>query len=567
MIDFRNFKKVNEDEKTVTLRHEKGHEVRIVKNALDKKTRHVLSAIPSKDKDPENEKLAVANKYAEGGDVEKTSSQSSDAPTMTPDAPQSSSPVTINIGSGAQGASGSPPIGAAPTESAPTSTTIPDAPPSSPPSPTAPTIPTTSSPSDAAFAADPKEAALSQLPSAAQGVAALKQGAKAVLNDKIPVTDAALAGKEPTLADITAATEADKAPAPQASAGPTNYEPKAPASLAPQGIEPAPSTAPGLHPVPKDDGQKAMAQATDDFQRRRQRWEDEHRELFNDLKNSKVDYDHLASRGTMAKILSTVGLVLGGFTGVFAPAMIAKHIQKDIDRDIENQRADIGQKRTLLEEHMKEFGNIKDAADAVRMNLATAAQSQLAKSTSFKNNADAQKTYMELDQYRQNLANQLSIRQAIKHAPDSPDVRAQAVKFLVPEKHQEQAMKELDRVENAATAEKNIRTLFAQAAKDNTIAGRVAHAGFSPASVDALRTNLMPVLKDNEGRINEQEIQMLNALTPAPGDTDTKQRMKLDGLIKFVRSKQSSALLTAYGVPKPRPIPSITALPKPAGWR
>lgn len=539
MIDFKGFKKVAQDQKTTTLRHEKGHEVKIVHGALDKRTRQALAKIPVREEEhapePENKKLDVARRYAEGGTVEEEKNQSlpEDAPAQPAQAP-----VVINVGQAA----------AAPEAPAPADQVPPEAP-----------APTTAQSVGQTIGSGLKEAFNTSpiglgLQAAGAALPYVKEGAQGVASG--------LSGK-PIEAPQERAPAAEEPKAENL----TNFEPPKPAG-APEAAPTVPQQAvPDLRQPPADTSQQDMQRATQDFQASRARWEKEHKELFDDLKNSHVDMDKLAGKQTTARILSTIGLVLGNLTGLFAPGMIAKHLQREIDQDVKRQQAEIGKKQTLLEEHLKEFGNIKDASDAVRMNLATAAQAQLAKSQSFKDNADAQQTYLQLDQYRKSLADQLSIKQAVKSGANSPTVRAAAVQYLVPEKHQAEAFKELTRVENAAAAEKNISDMFQKAAQENTIAGRAAHLGFEPGVVDALKANIMPVIKDNEGRVNEQEIRIVNGLIPAPGDSDKKIAEKLDGLTKFLRAKQASPLLGSFGVPVPKLGPQVQPIPKPAGWK
>jgi len=63
-------------------------------------------------------------------------------------------------------------------------------------------------------------------------------------------------------------------------------------------------------------------------------------------------------------ILSGVG---AGLTG--APNMAAQFLQRNIDRDIEAQRANLQKKETLLGFMFRKYGNIQDAAQASRSHL------------------------------------------------------------------------------------------------------------------------------------------------------------------------------------------------------
>ena len=79
--------------------------------------------------------------------------------------------------------------------------------------------------------------------------------------------------------------------------------------------------------------------------------------------------------------MTAIGLFLGGIggglTGQGNPAM--DFLNKQIDRDIEAQKADLGNKKTLLEANLRQFGNLRDATDMTRIQQTEIYKSQLAK--------------------------------------------------------------------------------------------------------------------------------------------------------------------------------------------
>jgi hypothetical protein len=116
----------------------------------------------------------------------------------------------------------------------------------------------------------------------------------------------------------------------------------------------------------------------------------------------------------------------------------------------------------------------------------------------------------------------------------------------------EQAYKELDRTQNFGTQKQNILDSFDRANQENTIAGRAAHLGATPASVAALQNQIMPFLKDAEGRINETEIKRTDELIPKPGDGPHKIAEKRQALEDFMNEKASSSMLRGIGVQTPQ---------------
>lgn len=564
-MDFKGFKKTSDDGKVVTLKHDKGHEIKIVKNAVDRKTREALHAIPNhvpeagapalpkrqaekqqpsqpqkmmaKGGHVENEKLYVADHYADGGDT----SQQSDASKTQDQPPQqqaSGSPITINVGQ--------------------------------------PQAPAQQAQQVDYTATDPQEAARATLPSTAEGLKAAGQIAQQALQSKAPSTgpamDAALAGREPTpeeRAQSEAMAAQQQAP-PQASpqAPPQNYQPQAQASQ-PQVAPQIPQLhAPGLRQQQSDvDPRAIMAHVNQTFEAAQQHWQQEHETLLSEIQNDQVDPNRLWNKKSgFDKVASTIGLLLGGITGNKGLlGTYGRLVQNEIDADVAAQQSKLGTDKTLLEAHQKQFGNLVDAANAVRQNLATTVQAKLQQSEGFKSNAEAQKLYQEMDVYRQQLAQQQAIRTAVRAGNGNPQVLGLAVQALVPPAQQAKAFEELDKAQNHTVQTKNILEAFDKVSSENTLAGRAGRLGYEPPSVAAFQNLVMPFLKDAEGRINEQELQRTDKLYPRPGDKESTVAEKRAALANFLNSKAATPILDAAGIFLPRPT-TVQRLPTPPGF-
>lgn len=87
------------------------------------------------------------------------------------------------------------------------------------------------------------------------------------------------------------------------------------------------------------------------------------------------------SRSTGSKILGIFGMLLSGVGAGMAKQenMAIKLLNKQIDDDIKSQEADLGKKRTVLDAYMKEYGNVRDAAQALRLDYMAMAEAQLKK--------------------------------------------------------------------------------------------------------------------------------------------------------------------------------------------
>lgn len=116
--------------------------------------------------------------------------------------------------------------------------------------------------------------------------------------------------------------------------------------------------------------QETRDQAMGNYQARAQSLEDERQGFQQDLQNQHVDPRHyLNSMGTLGRISSAIGLILGGgaagATG--GPNQALQMLQSNIDRDIQAQQANIGVKQSLLTANLRQFGNLRDAADMTRV--------------------------------------------------------------------------------------------------------------------------------------------------------------------------------------------------------
>ena len=59
---------------------------------------------------------------------------------------------------------------------------------------------------------------------------------------------------------------------------------------------------------------------------------------------------------------------------------------------------------------------------------------------------------------------------------------------------------------------------------------------------------MLPLIKDNEGRVNEFEHKAVQKFFPAPGDTDAKVAAKRKGFDEFIRTKAAAPTAKAYGI-------------------
>lgn len=99
-----------------------------------------------------------------------------------------------------------------------------------------------------------------------------------------------------------------------------------------------------------------------------------------DYANQKVDPQRFMSNmGTGRKIMTTIGLMLGGLGGALTGQgnQALAFLNKQIDADIDAQKGELGKRQNLLAANMQDFGNLKDATDMTKVMMNEGVSTQL----------------------------------------------------------------------------------------------------------------------------------------------------------------------------------------------
>lgn len=110
---------------------------------------------------------------------------------------------------------------------------------------------------------------------------------------------------------------------------------------------------------------KAQQDIVNHIQQVTQQHNDEISAVVNDIKNNHIDPSHyMSSLGTEQRISTGIGLILGGIGSAVAggqnPAL--EFLNKQIDRDIEAQKAEMGKKENLVSLYSKMLGNDREGS-------------------------------------------------------------------------------------------------------------------------------------------------------------------------------------------------------------
>lgn len=271
------------------------------------------------------------------------------------------------------------------------------------------------------------------------------------------------------------------------------------------------------------------------------------------------------SMSTGKKIMTSLGLLFSGIgSGLTGQKNLAlEMINNNIARDLESQKLAQGQAYNAYQMHREgtkdEFtADLQHQKDNL-LAIDAAIEQQKAKLMGPQAIAAATQTQLGIRNQILDLNQKSAMWDATRAAlgnqnPGDPasQIRVKQLTGQINPGQAEKAFSELDRVQNHEKQKQTILDSFDKANQENTVAGRVMHLGATPASVSALKNQIMPYLKDSEGRINETEIKRSDELMPAPGDAPHKIAEKKQALENFLEEKSGSSLLKGLGVSTPQ---------------
>lgn len=281
-----------------------------------------------------------------------------------------------------------------------------------------------------------------------------------------------------------------------------------------------------------------------------------------------IDPNHVInSMSTGKKIMTSLGLLFSGIgSGLTGQKNLAlEMINDNISRDLEAQKSELGKAYNAYQMHREgtkdEFqADLQHQKDNM-IAIDAAIEQQKAKLMGPQAVAAATATQLGLRNQIMDLNQKSAMWNATKQALSGSGSQDPASKLRIMQltgqinpNQAEQAYKELDHAQNFETQKSNILQSFDSANKENTISGRITHLGAEPASVAALQNQIMPFLKDAEGRINETEIKRTDKLIPSPGDSQHKIAEKRKALEDFMNEKSSTSTLKSLGIEPNKPV-------------
>lgn len=278
--------------------------------------------------------------------------------------------------------------------------------------------------------------------------------------------------------------------------------------------------------------------------------------IRNDINNTHIDPNHyLGNQDTLSKIGTSIALVLGGIGGGGRGNQVLDFVNRQIDNDINAQKANLGKKESIYSGILAQSSNEREATNMTRliMNDMTLNKLQQAEATAQNPmaKARAQQAIGTLQTQMAPLIQQQTIFQMLKQGNNgsvSSMDPASLVRFVVPEGQQKEVFHEVGQAQNALANKAAFMQNFDKATQENSIAGRIGRLGFTPPSIKAMNQLSLPLIHDLEGRVNEYEQKTVQDNLPQPGDLPDTVARKRATMESFFNQKASAPTAKGYGI-------------------
>lgn len=277
--------------------------------------------------------------------------------------------------------------------------------------------------------------------------------------------------------------------------------------------------------------------------------------------DNKIDPNRFyKNESTGSRIASAIGLMLSGAgSGVTGgPNLAMQQLQRSVDNDIDAQKNEQGKNLNLYKMNQEALGNDLHAQAATQNQLWSGVQAKVAMATAQAQNPlvklKGQEMINNIEQQKIQNRLQLGLIQGQGGQPSQPGMQGNLSSadpavlvpmFIKDPSQQKTAYDEIGKAQNANKSYGEMLQAFDQAGSGNALKGGNTIVGSlggvrSPESVNKLQNLGLPLIRDQDGRVNEFENEAFKKMIPKPGDTDTKIAQKRQDMVDFWRAKMAA---------------------------
>lgn len=283
----------------------------------------------------------------------------------------------------------------------------------------------------------------------------------------------------------------------------------------------------------------------------------ERQAVTNDYKAGHIDPSHfMSSRTPLDKVAISIGLILGGIGGQGRGNMALDFLNKQIDNDIEAQKAELGKKHNLLSANMEQFRNMRDATTMSKLLMSDVYAAKLEqaadKAVDMQAKSRALQAAGQLRQASAPLMAQLAQRQALIKGMEKGAVNpGLAIQHLVPKEQQDEAFKELGKQQESQKSLKNMSNIFNRIDSLQHVGNRVMNPFDSKSEIEALNTAIIAELKPVFGVLSESDKAQVEKNKINIMDSPAVRQAKKQFFLNLM-DKDVSPILNSYGIKLPK---------------
>lgn len=296
--------------------------------------------------------------------------------------------------------------------------------------------------------------------------------------------------------------------------------------------------------------QEQIAAAT--YQDNFQKMKEETLHAAHDIDSMKIDPERYW--GSHSKILSAIGVALAGFgAGINGgPNNALTYIDKEIDRDVEAQKAELGKKENLMALNMKLYGDETIASNMTKAAKAASVANKMgaiaAKSGSQAAMQRAQLYQAQTLQKYGPLISQAAMIKTLNSGAAEHMDPAQFINQVVKPDQQKEVAKAVDEQKDIVKLSTPIMKNFYKAVQENTLARTIGGLR-TPGSIKALEALLNTTVKIEEGSVRQAAMDSLKQrAVPQIGDSEHTIKQKEAFLGAYLQAHTSDSLMKANGL-------------------
>lgn len=258
-----------------------------------------------------------------------------------------------------------------------------------------------------------------------------------------------------------------------------------------------------------------------------------------------------------SKLATGIGIILAGFSPKANGGNAALQFLNDnINRSMQAQAQNLQAEHNLLAANLHQFGNMRDATAMTRVMMTDIMKDKLDRAAAMATSPMAKANALQLKGQLQMQAApeflQLAMRRSLmkQNAPGGQQQFSQQdpaayVPYVVPKEQQKEVFKEIKSAQDAKQNQAEIMKQFDIAASSPLKSIGVGQGAAAAKRMEAL---FLPMIHDQEGRVNEYEQKTLQQLMPTTGDTAKTLASKKEGLQSFINNKMAAPTARGFGI-------------------